>query len=263
MLLTDEMNGTSETYDYVIVGAGSAGATLAARLSENGIHSVLLLEAGGAYKGQAVTIPAAFSKTFKDPAYDWDYQTVPQEGLDNRSIYWPRGKVLGGSSSTNAQMWVRGFAADYDGWAELAGPGWSWEQVQRLLGKVEVSIEHQRDPRAQTEAFLKAARETGYGTESANRHAPGGFTQTMVTQRQGARSSTATAYLNPAKSRKNLTVRTGAHTTQVLFDAPNDSSPPHANGVAYRHEGRRRTQGSRALWRCRQYPAAADALWHR
>ena len=196
------MNGTSETYDYVIVGAGSAGATLAARLSENGIHSVLLLEAGGAYKGQAVTIPAAFSKIFKDPAYDWDYKTVPQEGLDNRSIYWPRGKVLGGSSSTNAQMWVRGFATDYDEWAELAGPGWSWEQVQRLLGKVEVSIEHQRDPRAQTEAFLKAARETGFGTESANRHAPGGFTQTMVTQRQGARSSTATAYLNPAKSRK-------------------------------------------------------------
>ncbi len=131
---------TADAYDYVIVGAGSAGCVLANRLSADGKHSVLLLEAGAVDKKTEIRIPAAFSTLFRSEA-DWNYDTVPQEQLDSRSVYWPRGKVLGGSSSINAMMWVRGFAADYDSWAELAGPQWSWKAllphfkaVERITG---------------------------------------------------------------------------------------------------------------------------------
>lgn len=118
----------SESYDYVIVGAGSAGCVLANRLTADGTHTVLLLEAGGPDKKREVHIPAAFSQLFRSNL-DWNYDTVPQPPLQNRSIYWPRGRMLGGSSSINAMMWVRGFAADYDEWATLAGPTWSFEAL--------------------------------------------------------------------------------------------------------------------------------------
>lgn len=234
-----------ETFDVVVVGAGSAGAPLAARLSESGRLSVLLLEAGGPDKGTNLRVPAAFSRLFRS-AFDWDYQTTPQESLGGRSVYWPRGKVLGGSSSLNAMMWVRGFAADYDEWAQLAGPDWSWEALRPYFLKVErtvassdsdhgtegvVPVEPQRDPRAHTAAFLRGVREAGFPIEAANSLTPQGFTQTMVSQHRGARSSTATAYLRPARKRPNLTIRTDAHATRVLIDAG------RATGVEYRHDG--------------------------
>ena len=221
-----------EKFDYVVVGAGASGAALAARLSEDPAVTVLLLEAGGPDKKQEVHIPAAFSKLFKSPL-DWDYGTEPQEHLGNRSIYWPRGKMLGGSTSLNAMMWVRGYAADYDGWAEKAGPHWSYQallpyfrRAERVQGNTDpdqgsggaVHIEHQRSPRSHTATFLKAVEQAGYAVESPNSAQPEGFSQTMVNQKRGKRFSTADAYLKPAKGRANLTVRTDAHATKVLFE---------------------------------------------
>lgn len=229
--------------DYVVVGAGSAGAALAARLSEDPNVSVLLLEAGGPDKALELHVPAAFSKLFRG-AYDWNYDTVPQPGLEGRTVYWPRGKTLGGSSSLNAMMWIRGFAADYDEWADAAGPTWSWDALVPYFQRVErtadpadatqgahgpQSVEHQRDPRPHTAAFLAAAAEAGHPLTPPNLPAAQGFSQTMVSQRRGARASTADAYLRPAKKRRNLRVVTGAHARRVTFAGVEGER--HATGV--------------------------------
>ncbi len=226
--------------DYIIVGAGSAGAALAARLSEDPAVSVLLLEAGAPDKALELHVPAAFSKLFRGP-YDWSYDTVPQHELDDRTIYWPRGKTLGGSSSLNAMMWIRGFAADYDEWADAAGPAWSWDALVPYFRRVErttdpvddtqgadgpQSIEHQRDPRPQTRAFLEAARELGHEVTPPNLPKGQGFSQTMVTQRRGGRASTADAYLRPAKRRGNLRVVTGALVRKVTFERSGAAGEP-------------------------------------
>lgn len=209
-------NAPAETFDYIVVGAGSAGAAVVNRLSADSSISVLLLEAGGKDRKQEIHIPAAFSTLFRS-SYDWNYDTVPQPELGGRTIYWPRGKMPGGSSSLNAMMWVSGFAADYDRWAEAAGPTWSWSslrpyfrQVQHLAAGTSaaasdgaVSIEAQRSPRAATASFLEAVRQTGLPVEEANTMQPAGFTQTMGSQRRGARFSAADAYLKPARRRKN------------------------------------------------------------
>ncbi|HEY8914517.1 GMC family oxidoreductase [Lacisediminihabitans sp.] len=229
------MNGAAqrgETFDYVIVGAGASGAALAGRLSTDPSVSVLLLEAGGPDKKTEIHIPAAFSALFRSAA-DWDYDTVPQEQLGGRTVYWPRGKVLGGSSSMNAMMWVRGFAADYDGWAKVAGSSWSYDallpyfrRIERVQGNADpdqgssgtMSIEAQRSPRSHTATFLVAAREAGYAVVPPNTATPDGFSQTMVSQVRGSRFSTVDGYLAPARGRRNLTVRTNAQATRVLFD---------------------------------------------
>ncbi|MHC3000566.1 GMC family oxidoreductase [Microbacterium sp. HJ5] len=222
--------------DYIVVGAGSAGAALAARLSEDPSVTVLLLEAGAADKALELHVPAAFSKLFRGP-YDWNYDTVPQHRLEGRTVYWPRGKTLGGSSSLNAMMWVRGFAADYDEWADAAGPTWSWSALVPYFRRVErteqvahetqgsdgaQSIERQRDPRSHTAAFLDAARELGHPLTEPNLPEGQGFSQTMVSQRRGGRASTADAYLRPAKRRRNLRVVTGALVRRVTFERAGD-----------------------------------------
>ena len=223
--------------DYVVVGAGSAGAALAARLSEDPTVSVLLLEAGAPDKAMELHVPAAFSKLFRG-AYDWNYDTVPQPQLEGRTVYWPRGKTLGGSSSLNAMMWVRGFAADYDEWADAAGPAWSWDALVPYFRRVErtadpadptqgadgaQAVERQRDPRPQTAVFLEAAREAGHPVTPANLPTGQGFSQTMVSETRGGRASTADAYLRPAKGRPGLRVLTVAHVRRVTF-APSTSS---------------------------------------
>ncbi|KRB37149.1 GMC family oxidoreductase [Microbacterium sp. Root180] len=235
--------------DYIVVGAGSAGAALAARLSEDPSVSVLLLEAGGPDSALELHVPAAFSKLFRGP-YDWGYDTVPQERLEGRTVFWPRGKTLGGSSSLNAMMWVRGFAADYDEWAETAGPTWSWQallprfrRVERTEGPVDddhgaggpQAVEHQRDPRPHTAAFLDAAREAGHPITPANLPEGQGFSQTMVSQHRGARASTADAYLKPARRRRSLRVVTHALVRRVTF-APGDDQP-RATGVYVEIDG--------------------------
>lgn len=223
-------------HDYVIVGAGSAGAALAGRLSEDPSVRVLLLEAGPADKKMEIHIPAAFAKLFRSDV-DWNYDTEPQEHLAGRRIFWPRGKMLGGSSSINAMMWVRGFTEDYDAWGEAAGAGWSWKGLRPYFDRVErvesqaprgnehetgregtMRISDQRSPRSLTAAYLAAAGQAGHPVGTANDTDQSAFSQTMVSQANGSRHSTADAYLKPARKRKNLTVLTGAHTTRVLFE---------------------------------------------
>jgi choline dehydrogenase len=234
--------------DVVVVGAGSSGAALAARLSDDPARHVVLLEAGGPASDSAISIPAAFSKLFKT-AVDWNYETTAQPALRGRTVYWPRGKVLGGSSSLNAMMWVRGFAADYDRWAELAGPAWGASTMLPLLDRIErhpgltggtLDVEPQRSPSAHTAAFLDAVQQAGLPVEQANRPRPTGFTQTMVTQHRGARASTAVTYLDPVRNRPNLDIRTLAHATRVVFDGR------RAVGVEYLRDGRLHRVDARA-----------------
>ncbi len=235
-------------YDYIIVGAGSAGCVLANRLSADPRVSVLLLEAGPPDKKMEIKIPAAFPKLFKTP-YDWNYSTVAQPALGAREMYWPRGKTLGGSSSINAQMYVRGNAADYDEWQALGNTGWSWRDVLPAFRRSErnirgandfhgddgpLSVEDLRDPSPLTRSFVRAAIDAGIPANAdinGARQEGVGFSQ--VTQRRGRRCSTAAAFLAPARKRSNLTIATDAQATRVLLDGA------RAVGVEYLQGGAR------------------------
>ncbi|MBB3036363.1 GMC family oxidoreductase [Hoyosella altamirensis] len=231
--------------DYVVVGTGSSGAVVAARLSERSADTVVALEAGPEDKNQYAHIPAAFSKLFQTEL-DWNYLTTPQPELADRQIFYPRGKLLGGSSSMNAMMWVRGYAADYDEWAQEAGDEWSFKNVAKYFARIEsvegasasdegrggpLHVSRQRSVSRWTLDFLDAVENAGYKRERANTPQPEGFTQTMVNQNRGARFSTADAYLKPIRKRTNLNVITGAHATRVLFDGS------RAIGVEYLKDG--------------------------
>jgi choline dehydrogenase-like flavoprotein len=218
-----DTHGTASVHDYVVVGAGSAGAAVAARLSEDPACRVVLLEAGPPDRHPLIRVPAGFAELF-DSKVDWGYRTVQQPSLGGRRIYWPRGKTLGGSSSINAMMWVRGLPADYDEWGKIAGPGWGPDEVLRYLRRIEnfaaaadgedhggsgpLHVEDLRSPHPTTALFLDACRTMGL------EHAR----QTPVTQHAGRRWSTADAYLRPARQRPNLVVRTGTLATRVLFE---------------------------------------------
>jgi choline dehydrogenase len=214
--------------DYVIVGAGAAGCVLAHRLSADPAVRVALLEAGQPDKAQEIRIPAAFSKLFTT-AYDWNYRTSKQSGLGDRELYWPRGKTLGGSTSINAQMWLRGQRADYDGWG---CPGWSYDEVLPYFTRTEsapMSISPLRTPHELTMRFLAACAEAGLPKEgNLNDAVHESYGLTLVTQRRGRRWSAADAYLRPALRRPNLTVVTGALVERVDLDGD------RAIGVTYR-----------------------------
>ncbi|MDT5286564.1 MAG: hypothetical protein QOF88_1453 [Mycobacterium sp.] len=227
--------------DYIVVGTGSAGSVLASRLSAVPGVRVAVVEAGPPDKNKFIHIPAAFAKLFRSPV-DWNYLTEPQKQLDGRQIYWPRGKTLGGSSSMNAMMWVRGFAADYDEWGERAGADWSYAGVEKYFKRIErgpLVVSPQRSPSSSTATFLSAVEQLGHGLEAPNQASPEGFCQTLVTQRRGARWSTADAYLKPALRRQNLKLFTDAHVTRVLFDGN------RAVGVELDTDGRRQVVRAR------------------
>ncbi len=233
-------------YHYVIIGAGSAGCVLAARLSEQPHSRVLLLEAGGPDRAPEVHIPAAFSKLFKS-ALDWNYSTEPEPHLHNRQLYWPRGKLLGGSSSINAMIYIRGNALDYEHWKSLGNEGWGFDDVLPYFLKSEnqergpskyhgrggpLCVGDLRYVNPLTRAFLAATDELGISSNpDFNGAAQEGAGLYQVTQRNGRRHSAADAYLKPALARSNLTVLTGAHATRVLLEKN------RATGVEYVRNG--------------------------
>ena len=216
--------------DYVVVGTGSSGSVVAARLSADERKQVLVLEAGPKDNDRRIHTPVTWLQLFRSK-FDWDYLTEPQPELNGRRIYWPRGKTLGGSSSLNAMMWVRGFAADYDEWAQHAGHEWTFARVVEYFTRIEklegarepdegsvgpLYFSQQRCPRRSTAAWLAAVRQSGYVIERPNLPEPQGFSQVVVTQRRGARWSAADAYLRPALRRKNLKLLTEATVTRVI-----------------------------------------------
>jgi choline dehydrogenase len=218
--------------DYVVVGTGSAGSVVAERLSADPRNQVVVLEAGGKDTDRRIRMPVTWTQLFHG-AIDWDYLTEPQPELNGRRMYLPRGKTLGGSSSMNAMLWVRGFAADYDEWAEHAGQQWSFNRIVTYFKQIEnverarepdegvggpLHISHQRSPHPLTAAWLQAVQQTGHVMERPNLPRPNGFSQTMVTQRRGSRWSAADAWLRPALRRKNLTLITNATVTRVIFN---------------------------------------------
>lgn len=236
------------TYDYLIVGAGSAGCTLANRLSENPAKRVLLLEAGGRDWHPFIHMPAGLGKLVSNRRINWDYLTEAEPNLEGRRLWWPRGKVLGGSSSINAMCYVRGVAADYARWAEQTGdPRWGWDSVlpvfKRSEGNAEgadawhgadgpLTVSPLRHHNVLSRVFVDAACAAGFvGNQDFNAGAQDGFGFYAVTQRNGARCSAAVAYLRPALARGNLVVHTHAQATRVLLDGA------RAVGVEYRREG--------------------------
>lgn len=239
-------------FDYVVVGGGSAGSTLAARLTEDPTVSVCLLEAGG--NGDHILIRAPAGTVAILPGHgkisNWAYETTPQPGLNGRKGYQPRGKALGGSSAINAMLYVRGHKSDYDGWADLGCDGWSWDECLPYFKRAEnnkdgseeyhgangpLHVSNQKAPRPISRAFVEAATECQHReTADFNTGDNEGVGLYQVTQfhdeaRNGERCSAAAAYLHPIrKTRKNLTIITGAHATKILTEGK------RATGVAYR-----------------------------
>ncbi|HEX8386854.1 MAG TPA: choline dehydrogenase [Rubricoccaceae bacterium] len=222
-----------DSFDFVIVGAGSSGCVLANRLTEDPAVTVLLLEAGAPDTRPEIHIPAAFSKLFQTEA-DWNYHTAPQPHLGGRRLYWPRGKTLGGSSSINAMIYVRGHWSDYDEWAALGCTGWGYADVLPYFKKSEDSgrgrsayhgtggplrVEAPRDASPVMRAFIEAAGQAGYpATDDFNGPDQEGAGLYDLTQKGGRRQSAAAAFLRPARRRPNLTVWTHAHARRVVFE---------------------------------------------
>lgn len=222
------------SYDYIIVGAGSAGCVLANRLSASGTKRVLLLEAGPSDWHPLIHMPAGIARLANNRRLNWNYRTEPEAQLQHRTLWWPRGKTLGGSSSINAMCYIRGVPGDYDRWADATGDArWSWEHVLPWFrysqdqtrganelhgsgGPLSVSDLRYRNPLS--DVFIDSAASAGYArNDDFNGPDQSGFGFYQVTQRNGTRCSTATAYLRPARQRANLEIRTGALAKRVVI----------------------------------------------
>ncbi len=217
---------TGKKFDFIIVGAGTAGCVLANRLSENPHNSVLLIEAGSRDTNPWIHIPVGYFKTMHNPKTDWCYQTEPDPGLNGRSIKWPRGKVLGGSSSINGLLYVRGQAQDYDDWANSGNPGWSFQDMLPYFKKCEhqergtdeyhgtggnLKVSDMRLKRGIGEAFIQGAVEIGIPrTDDFNSQDQRGAGYYQLTAWKGRRCSSAAGYLKPVRNRRNLTVITNS-----------------------------------------------------
>ncbi len=234
-------------FDYIIIGAGSAGCALAHRLSEDPAVKVLLLEAGPSDWHPFIHMPAGLAKLVGKKGVNWDYSTVAEPHLNHRALWWPRGKVLGGSSSINAMCYIRGVPADYDDWAAAGAEGWHWDNVLPYFRKSEgnqrgadalhggdgpLGVSDLRYTNPLSQVFIDAAHQHGLPVNGdfngAQQHGAGFY---QVTQRDGARCSSAAAYLTPIRHRPNLTVHTGALVNRITFEGR------RANGVTYTRRG--------------------------
>jgi choline dehydrogenase len=235
-------------FDYIIVGAGSAGCVLANRLTESGRYRVLLLEAGPADRNPWIHVPIGYAKLFRNPKVNWLYETEPEPELNNRRIIQPRGKVLGGSSSINGLVYIRGQKEDFDLWRQLGNVGWSWDDVLPYFKKAEaqqqrgadeyhgcdglLSVSDQSETHELCEAFIKAGEQVGIPrNDDFNGASQEGIGYFQMTSRKGLRCSTAVGYLRPARKRPNLTVITGALSSRILFEGG------AASGVVFARNG--------------------------
>ena len=232
-------------FDYIVVGAGSAGCVLANRLTASGRHSVLLLEAGPPDSYPWIHVPIGYAKTMFNPDVNWCFRTEPEPNMNGRQVYWPRGKTLGGSSAINGLIYVRGQPEDYDAWADAGNPGWSWRDVLPYFRALEHNVRGESEwhgvggpvwasdiPERHEliEAVIAGCAELGVPRNddfNGPRQEGAGYYQ--LTTRKGFRCSTAVAYLRPARKRANLRVITRAHAMQLVFDGR------RASGVAYHH----------------------------
>jgi choline dehydrogenase len=238
----------SETYDYIVIGAGSAGCVVANRLSADPANRVLLLEAGGKDWYPWIHIPVGYFKTMHNPLTDWRYKTEADPGLGGRSLDWPRGKTLGGSSAINGLLYIRGQPQDFDGWRQMGNTGWGWDDVLPLFRRAEnqergedemhgvggpLSVSDMRIRREICDRFIDAAEELGLPRrDDFNGMEQEGAGYFQLTAKNGMRCSTAVGYLRPARMRENLTIETHAHTQRILFDGK------RAAGVRYDIKGR-------------------------
>ena len=251
----------SHVYDYIVVGAGSAGCVVANRLSTDPKHRVLLLEAGGKDWNPWIHIPVGYYRTMYHPDISWGYETEPDSGVNNRVMIWPRGRVLGGSSSINGLLYVRGQHQDYDHWRQLGNEGWGWDDVLPFFKKSEsyerggnalrggdgpLSVSDIADRRPVCEAFLKACEEVGIPqNEDYNGETQDGAGYYQTTSRNGRRCSAAVAYLNPVKSRKNLHVKTRTLASKL------ELTDGRARGITYLHGGTEyRAEATREIVLC-------------
>jgi choline dehydrogenase len=243
-------------YDFIVVGAGSAGCVLANRLTASGRQTVLLLEAGGEDDDRWIHIPLGYGKHFSNSKVNWLFTSEADEKTGSRRILQPRGKVLGGTSSINGLVYVRGQHEDYDGWRDLGNSGWGYSDVLPYFRKAEdnqrgadeyhgvggpLSVSDPAESHPLCEAFFEAAEACGYARNpDINGAEQAGFGYNQVTQRRGRRCSTAVAYLRPARKRPNLNIATDAHATRIVF------SGRRAVGVEFLRGGRRETARARA-----------------
>lgn len=237
----------TRSFDYVVVGAGSAGCVMANRLSEGGRYSVCLLEAGPADRYVWIHIPIGYGKTMFHKVYNWGFYTDPDPNMHDRRLYWPRGRTLGGSSSINGLIYVRGQRQDYDHWASLGNRGWSWSECLPYFKRLEHNelgasatrgvdgplwASTIKQPHELVDAFIAASNQLGVATvDDFNTGDQEGVGYYQLTTHRGLRCSTAVAYLKPARQRSNLHVETDAMATRILFDGT------RATGIRYVQRG--------------------------